>query len=642
MSDSLWQLQSDWFDGNADNGRLELTLINSSSNDISDFRLCYTSQLTACDSDSIAGGHWLLADGSYHEITPDKNNTVLTAGSRWKITLTNLNFKPAHANDGPKNAFLVIDNAVFAIVAVKALTSNTVESSTVENSNSIVIEQSSDYQELCLSITPFPNDILITPSSAQPPDNYVVDMTCAFELREQVSAVENLRSVIYPDKLKIFYNQGSGIRLSVSLADLDQESYQIHFQHSGIEIFAGDLAGVFYASITLCQLWEGAREHPDQFHYPAPGSIIRDSPRYAWRGTHLDVARHFYPLEEITRTIAIAAWYKMNRFHWHLTDDEGWRVEINAYPELIEVGSTRGFNKPIPPQLSDGPNGSSGHYTQDEIKSVVNYAADLHIEIMPEIDLPGHSTAALRSISELSDPGEKPNSYRSVQGFYNNALNPALPTSEKFAYAVIDELIPLFPGSAFHIGADEVPDTAWLTSPAAKAHVRTKRLKSVTQLQHEFIFKLHRRIAEHGKLTGIWDDGTNDLLSPSQTLVFVWRHPSHAYALAEKGFNLVVTPAQAYYLDIAQSCDWNVAGAGWAGQTSLETSYHYDFSATENKIQITGIQSAIWSEHISDKYQFNQLVFPRLYAVAEGGWTHSVNKSLRRFKKIIGFQHPLL
>jgi hexosaminidase len=184
--------------------------------------------------------------------------------------------------------------------------------------------------------------------------------------------------------------------------------------------------------------------------------------------------------------LATMAWYKLNRFHWHLTDDEGWRIEISAYPELTTIGSTRGMGKAIPPQLGDSAVGTHGFYSKSDVSAIVGYAADLHIDIMPEIDMPGHATAALRSLPWLVDPGERKSSYLSIQGFCNNALNPAVPETDVFVNKLVDEIVELFPGPVVHIGGDEVPPSAWHESPLAVAQASGSGLACTVQLQTLF------------------------------------------------------------------------------------------------------------------------------------------------------------
>ncbi len=207
--------------------------------------------------------------------------------------------------------------------------------------------------------------------------------------------------------------------------------YGFSFAPNDVSLRFGGAAGRQYGLTTLAQLLNGARREPAKFRFPIRGTIS-DAPRYSWRGCHLDVSRQFYPLSDLSRLIDILAWLKLNIFHWHLTDDEAWRLEIKAYPQLTTVGVLRGPDGPLLPQLGNGAEPVGGFYSQDEVRRLVGHASALNVEIVPEIDIPGHNAATLVALRELCDGQEAPESYHSVQGYANNALNPAVPFAYEF------------------------------------------------------------------------------------------------------------------------------------------------------------------------------------------------------------------
>ncbi len=251
-----------------------------------------------------------------------------------------------------------------------------------------------------------------------------------------------------------------------------REAYRIAFAEDGIVLRASTRTGLLYGLITLGQIWRGARRHPETFLFPAGGEI-QDSPAHGWRGSHLDVARQFYSSAEVARFVQLLAWSKMNRFHWHLSDDEAWRVEIDAYPELTRVGAWRGHGLALPPLLGSGPEPQGGYYSKQAIRDLVALADRLGIVVVPEIDIPGHCYAVLHALPHLRDPGEH-GEYQSVQGFPNNCLNPAHEPVYGFLETVFDELIALFPSKILHVGADEVPLAAWSGSPLALDRLRRR------------------------------------------------------------------------------------------------------------------------------------------------------------------------
>ena len=262
-----------------------------------------------------------------------------------------------------------------------------------------------------------------------------------------------------------------GYPVALSLGgDFAPEAYAIRFAPGAATLKAGTRTGLLYGLITLGQILRGARRHPETFLFPAEGEI-RDAPALGWRGTHLDVARQFYGSAEIARFLRILAWNKLNRFHWHLSDDEAWRVEIEAYPELTEIGAWRGHGRSIPALLGSGAEAYGGYYSKAAIREIVALAGRLGIEVVPEIDVPGHCYAMLQAMPRLRDPDET-GRYFSVQGFPNNCLNPAREETYTVLEAIFDELIDLFPFKTIHIGADEVPLGAWSGSPQALAMLR--------------------------------------------------------------------------------------------------------------------------------------------------------------------------
>jgi hexosaminidase len=420
---------------------------------------------------------------------------------------------------------------------------------------------------------------------------------------------------------------------------------------------------LLYGLITLGQMLRGARQHAGTLIVPARG-IIRDEPALGWRGTHFDSARHFFSGAEVRRFLKLVAWNKMNRLHWHLSDDEGWRVEIDAYPDLTRVGARRGHGRPVPPLLGSGAQPEGGFYSKAAIREIVALAASLGIEIVPEIDIPGHCFAVLQSLPALRDPGET-GEYQSVQGFPNNCLNPAHQPVHAFLEAVIDEMLALFPAGVFHLGADEVPLAAWSGSPEALALLDRLAGKDAAErhgaranttsghdeadaiegsdtatLQADLIGRVHTYLKGRGVITGGWEEaGHGDVLDRTKSYLDGWRNTEVSAALAEAGYDIVVSPGQRYYLDMANGPDWSEPGAGWAGSSSPEETYGFDPRQgwTAGQLQhLLGVQTCIWSERMGDGAVFDRLVFPRLSAVAETGWTRPERKSWARFRGFSG------
>jgi hexosaminidase len=441
------------------------------------------------------------------------------------------------------------------------------------------------------------------------------------------------------------------------------EAYELAFAENSATISASTRQGMFYGLVTLGHILRGAKQYPHTFTFPT-GGVIADEPGFAFRGSHLDVARQFYTGGEVSQLIKIMAWNKMNKFHWHLTEDEAWRIEIDAYPALTEVAAWRGHGKALPPLLGSGPQPTGGFYSKQVIRQIVVLADSLGIAVIPEVDMPGHFYAALQALPELRDPNEQ-GEYQSVQGFPNNSLNPAHEPVYKFVETVVDEVLEMFPAGIFHLGADEVPLAAWSGSPLALAMIekiagsamREKHAKQFNQLgnhhgadeiegsptaiiQAEFIKRVHKYIASKGAITGGWEEAAHgDAVDKKTSYVIGWRNVEINAALAERGFDIVVSPGQRYYLDMANGISWAEPGAGWAGWSGPQETYEFEARAgfsEEGLKHLLGIQSCIWSESMTDRAIFDRLVFPRLSAIAEAGWTLPERKSWDRFKSMVG------
>lgn len=629
MKPTGWVFQSCWSALNDSNGQLTLSLTNNTAAAAANIRVCFTSQLISVNSASIQGGRLALTDGGYHEIVR-LSQQPLTSGEAWTVVLSDLRFKPSHANDGPIAAFVIIDGSRLVEAHVIPMRCKSV--APVIDDPGVTSNEPIDS---CLGVIPYPNSVALSPGQGDLPDTLILNLNCSEDVVHQFDIVKDTFSLLFPDEPMVFSDHPSSMPVDVIINGNNPESYEIQFEAKRISICAGALSGVFYAALTLYQIIRAARFSTDEFIYPNSQSRVSDNPRFGWRGAHLDVARRFYSVADVKRFISICAWYKLNRFHWHLSDDEGWRVEIKAYPELTEIGSKRGYGHPIPPQFNDTSAVSGGYYTQEDILDIVAFASDRHVEIMPEIDMPAHSTATLRSLPWLVDSSEEPNSYVSVHGFHNNALNPALAKTEQFVKTVIDELVPLFPFGIFHAGGDEVADLAWHCSDAATSLARRLDKPATSGLHAYFVGQLQKLLSKHDKTMGLWDDGVSEELDPENAMVFAWRDTAIGTELAKNGFNVVLIPGQHYYLDMARSDEWSEPGASWAGSTSTLESYSFDVPTGPDKTELfSGIQCGIWSEHMANEGIFNYLVYPRLLAVAESGWTPTKSKSWARFNAI--------
>ncbi|MBB5667981.1 hexosaminidase [Rhizobium leguminosarum] len=627
-----YSLETSWRPVEGSFGRLTFTLHNLSAEPLSGFSLCYTSETRVADKHVCDGASLKRQVAHFHEFLPSEELTV-PSGGRWRFAVEGLSREPKHVTAGVKSAYLTLADGRHLPVDFGDLM---LEGRDGGVSPPLLPPGKADEP---YALLPWPLSLGLKAGDL-PATLYPAERTRPDAI-ETLSQVLSLYQRLYPAEDAPFslsaVEGGRRIRF-VAESSIAAFAYELRFTAHEIVLSSADEAGRRYGLISLAQLLHGARADGERFKFPNFGTIA-DRPRYDWRGCHLDVSRQFYPVADVLRLIDILAWNKLNIFHWHLTDDEAWRLEIKAYPALTEIGARRGPDEVLVPQLGDGAETRAGHYTQDDIRRIVAHAASLGVEVVPEIDIPGHSTATLLSLPELADGQEAPDSYRAVQGYPNNALNPAIEFTYEFLGKVFDEIVALFPSEYLHIGGDEVAEGAWLSSPLCQALMKREKLAGTAELQSYFLKRIKAMLSERGRKLAGWNEVSHGGgVDPDGTLLMAWEKPAVGVELAQQGYDVVMTPGQAYYLDMAQAEAWAEPGAAWAGYSPPEHSYAYEAEgelpeALQEKMR--GIQACIWTENFISRAYFNRLVFPRLPAVAEAAWTPSDRKDWDRFAAIV-------
>lgn len=631
-----FRLESAWSPVPAPAGSLVLTLVNLGDAPVTGFTLCYTAISRIVGEPEILNGYLRLHDANYNEIAPPEG-LVLAPGASWRLEVAPLNRSPFHVTDGAKTAFLRLADETLVPV----------ETGDLARIGARIEMPAPRLPEGKLSepyaILPWPAALTATPGEA-PLVLHPAQGAEAWALAA-IATVAALHHRLLPASRQVLSVApvDGGRVLNLQRGAVEKAGFTVDFG-AEITLTAGDDDGFRHGLIALAQMLDAAQRSPDQFRFPAEGRI-EDAPRHGWRGCMLDVSRQFWGAADVSRLIDIMAWYRLNIFHWHLTDDEGWRIEIPELPTLTSIGAFRAPGTNMPPQLGDGIERSGGFYTQAEIRGVVAHAASLGIEVLPEVDMPGHCTAVLRALPELCDADETPASYASVQGFTNNALNPAIEGTWDFVATVLDTLVELFPCDYIHIGGDEVASNAWLASPKARILMQREGLAGTFELQSWFMRRLQRMIEERGRRLAGWNEVAHGGgVEREGTLLMAWQAPEYGLELAAEGYDVVMTPGQAYYLDMAQSPNWYEPGAGWAGSSTPEHSYTYEASGefpADLAPRLKGVQACIWCEHIHERHYFNDLIFPRLLAVAEAAWTRPGRKDFQRFA-VLAKHHPVL
>ena len=430
--------------------------------------------------------------------------------------------------------------------------------------------------------------------------------------------------------------EGALLQLSREEACKDEE-YRLKVGEGGISLSARTTAGFFYGFQTLRKILlpEGR----------LPYVSLRDYPRFSYRGFMLDVSRHFFSTTEVKKLIDLMARYKLNRFHWHLSDDQGWRVEIKKYPKLTTIGATA--SNCYVTDMQYGPYWTNRQYgpyfyTQDEIRDVVAYAKERHVEIIPEIDMPGHFVAALCAYPEYSCT---PNASRSVWtsgGISSDVLNVANPEAVQFCKDILSELSDLFPYEQIHIGGDECPTTAWSNNALCQARYQELGLSNYRQLQSLFIQEISEFLKTKGKKTSVWNEAITasgadtELMKEAGVTVYCWTGPdAAAKKAAQLGLNNIYTPWGPYYINRKQSTLPGEPSAAGDGTDNLRKTYNTvpvpsDISSALAKYY-TGVQGTFWCEHVADTAYLEYLALPRLFAIAEAGWTQQNAKNYDDF-----------
>ncbi|KAF1711892.1 beta-hexosaminidase [Pseudoxanthomonas sangjuensis] len=415
-------------------------------------------------------------------------------------------------------------------------------------------------------------------------------------------------------------------------ASLPPEGYRLTVQPGteGIFVTASDEAGLFYGAVTLWQLLTQGEDG----RVVLPAMHIDDTPRFSWRGLMLDSARHFQSVDEIKRLLDAMALHKLNVFHWHLTDDQGWRIEIRKYPKLTEVGGCRipAGDAGIDPATGK-PAPYCGYYTQDDIRDVVAYAAARHITIVPEIDVPGHATAAIAAYPQLGTEG-KQIPVTAYRGIHSNLFNVEEGTF-RFLDDVFAEVAQLFPGDYIHIGGDEALKDQWQASKPVQAKIRALGLADETALQSWFVHRLEAILHAHGKRLLGWDEILEGGLSPDAT-VMSWRGIEGGIEAAKQGHDVVMSPVSSLYFDYLQTDSPNEF-PGRPAPRLLPMRKVYDFEPVPDELDesqrrhILGLQANMWTTDNRLFAGVEHNTFPRLLAVAETGWTPREKKDYASF-----------
>lgn len=427
-----------------------------------------------------------------------------------------------------------------------------------------------------------------------------------------------------------------------------KDEYKLDVNTNSITISSASNEGLFYGMQSLLQLLPATKENIDN-GFPVPAVTIDDYPRFGYRGMHLDVGRHFFDVDFIKKYLDYMAYQKYNTFHWHLTEDQGWRIEIKRYPRLTSVGAYR--NGTIIGHYPGTANDSvhyGGYYTQEQIKDIVKYAQDRFITIIPEIEMPGHASAAIAAYPKLScfpDQSTEINSRvpwagsregKQVQQAWGVFPDVFCPSDYTFTFIenVLDEVIKLFPSKYIHIGGDECPKTYWKKSAFCQQLIKEKNLKDENGLQSYFIQRIEKYLNGKGRSIIGWDEILEGGLAPNAT-VMSWRGEQGGIAAAQQNHNVIMTPGKYVYFDHAQQKNPDSLTIG--GYLPLDTVYDYHPIPSELKVSeahfILGAQANVWTEYMSNPQKVEYMIFPRMSALSEVLWSPKDKRNLEEFRE---------
>lgn len=425
-------------------------------------------------------------------------------------------------------------------------------------------------------------------------------------------------------------NAGKAVSFIIKSNAAPKEGYHLEISRNAVTLQGADGPGLFHGMQSLLQMLPSGTQNTLML----PAAVINDYPRFSYRGMHLDCGRHFFPVSFIKEYLDMMARYKFNTFHWHLTEDQGWRIEIKKYPRLTEIGAQRketviGHNTG---KYDGQPYG--GFYTQDQIRDLVKYARDRYITIIPEIEMPGHSLAALTAYPLLGCT-QGPYEVGMKWGVFSDVYCAGKESTFQFLENALDEVMELFPSHYIHIGGDECPKDRWKTCPYCQKRIKDLGLKNEEGLQSYFIGRIEKYLkAHHREIIG-WDEILEGGLAPNAT-VMSWRGEQGGIAAARQHHDVIMTPGSWCYFDQAQSHSKREP-LNIGGYLPVSKVYGYDpvprVLNAEEKKYIIGVQANVWSEYIPSVKQMEYMVMPRMMAMAEVAWTKPDKKNYAGFEK---------
>jgi len=600
---------------------LELHLKNNSKRSYKYFKLCFS---LIYSIKSLKGANIIKQIGRYYELI--LNQDSLPSGQSYLITikLQDSRINSFNMSCGPEGLFIIdkddriINSYISKLTFEKEIVRPIYENNLLKTS---------------MPIIPEPYKVKLKKEFISCKNNFFVN---DLELVE----IANYLGKIYRN-LNIDFFSKNGLKIIYKKENLKNEEYSINISKKYVIISALGFSGIFYALISII--------HLISFHNnKLPLGSIYDNPKFKWRGMHLDCVRQFHTVRQIKKLLNYMALFKLNRFHWHLTDNESWRLDLKSYPQLVRQSAFRGYREMIPPVYGSGFKRYGGYYSLRDVKEIVKYAKKLNIEVMPEIELPAHSWATIQVLPNLHDRMQN-SRFQDIGNYENNTINPALESTWSFLETVLKEVSEIFPFSLIHIGVDERPKNAWDGSPKMIKFMKKNKINNFDEIQDYFVNRIINFLKNNNKRTAAWNEAAlpvhNDIGSSGSAgkidkncLIFGWEHPSVSLESLKKGFETVICPGQICYFDMAYNNSTKERGLCWAA--TIETKQVHEWQPLKNIPNkyhdlVKGIQGQLWSETLTHKNYFDLMVNPRLATLAEVSWSSDKRRNWKKFKSAL-------
>ena len=597
-------------------GIISARFVYTGKSEINDFSICF-SLLSKCSA--VSGCKLTRQVGGYTELTPEHSQS-LKKGQEWEFS-----FKyeldrhgPVNKSWGPKGTYLKLNNGkTLEVISEPLEFLNT----------SIQSLKQITFEEPKLRLIPHP--------VLWEMEDGTCDISRGINFSNNISKKEGKVILTFKSLLErngyqeIICDGGILVCFENVKQKFGEEGYELTIKPELLKISASHYAGFFYALISLLQMRE-------TYNALIPCGKVEDRPRFSWRGQHLDCARHFYQVDSILSLLDLMSLLKLNRFHWHLIDDEAFRLELSSVPELAARTGMRGDGCTIPGVFGGGKGPTGGTYSAEDVARIIEHASSLGISVMPEIEIPAHSLALIKVIPEMRDSEDR-SCEESVQGYSENTINPAMPATWEFLGKVIPEVCILFPFGVIHLGCDELPVKLWKKSPAIEKLKKKEGLKTTEDVLEWTMQKVAKILVEAGGRPAAWEEagrGQNGGIG-NDALLFSWTGLEPGLKAARKGYEVVMCPAQHVYFDMAHSSEVYEAGVSWAAFISIADALEWEpvpVEEAELVQRVIGIQGGLWSETIIRDRDMESMLAPRILALSEGAWsTPSRKRKLTEF-----------